>query len=442
MSNLRSQQYSRKLPGSADPRLKEKVLATVRAIEKINRRVAPLLTLNHLAISAHVPWVLVRSWVSRRTRDPYHTYRIPKNHTKRRWKGSAADYRTICHPSCGLMRLQRFLVQSVLRHAPPHRASTAFSPGSSIVNAAKPHLGCRWLIKIDVAGFFESINEIAVYRVFRSLGYQPLMSFELTRLCTRSAGKPMAILQVKRWKVQGSNRGIDEYAAHTERDLSRSNFARVGFSVARKDKNIWEAITNGFDCIEEDLQNFLDDEARAAKTFSRMGYLPQGAPTSPMLANLAMRQMDEELEDLSHTFDLTYTRYADDMAFSSPNSDCLDREKANIFVRKVYQVLGKWGLRPNLSKTKIRGPGARKVILGMLVDGTKLRLPKEYHDKLRMHFYYINKVGPVEHAKARRFASAFQLRKHIEGLIHHVRHVDPERGKRWMEIHNSVAWPV
>ena len=47
----------------------------------------------------------------------------------------------------------------------------AFSPGDTLVAAASPHCGCKWLVKMDVRNFFESINEIAAYRVFRSLGY-------------------------------------------------------------------------------------------------------------------------------------------------------------------------------------------------------------------------------------------------------------------------------
>ena len=426
----------------ASPELMANVIATLRQISKKNPQIAPLLTLKHLAVSARVPWVLVRRWVAREGRDPYFTYRIPKNHTKRRWKGTGADYRTICQPNTGLMRLQRFLVRNVLQHVSPHPVSMAFAPGSDIVKAAKPHLGCRWLIKIDVSGFFESINEIGVYRVFRSLGYQPLIAFELTRLCTRAPGQARKSLQSPRWKVHGSTRGIKAYEARIERYLSRASFARLGIVEARNDDDLWLAVTNDYGEIDDDLQTFLDEEGRAQGTFKRMGYLPQGAPTSPMLANLAMMELDEEVECLANSVGLTYTRYADDMAFSSQQSDCLTRETAQAFVRQVYLILGKWGLRPNLSKTKIRGPGARKIVLGMLVDGSRLRLPKEYHDKLRMHYYYIHKLGPTKHAKARKFASVFQLRRHLEGLIHHVRHVDSVKGEKWMHIHNTVAWPV
>lgn len=442
MSNLRPQRYKRRFSGSASSELLKNVLNTIRTIEKINPNVTPLLTLKHLAVSAHVPWVLVRRWVARQGQDPYYTYRIPKNHTKRRWRGSASDYRTICQPSSGLLRLQRFLVRNILKHVSPHPLSTAFTPGSNIVKAAEPHLGCQWLIKIDVAGFFESINEIAIYRVFRSLGYQPLISFELARLCTRSAGRPRKALQVKRWQVNEKYRKIEAYTARPERNTACQNYAHAGYIEAYNDVDIWKIIANEDDSVDEDIQEFLKEEEDATKTFRRMGYLPQGAPTSPMLANLAMKQMDEELELLSNSFGLTYTRYADDMAFSTTDSDCLNREIAGDFVRRVYQILGKWGLRPNLSKTKIRAPGARKVVLGILVDGDKTRLPKEYYDKLRMHFYYIGKFGPTKHAAARKFASAFQLRKHVEGLIHHARQVDPEKGQIWMNIHNSVNWPI
>ena len=54
---------------------------------------------------------------------------------------------------------------------------------SRIRDAAEQHRNARWLVKMDVMNFFESILEPKVYEVFRSFGYQPLMAFELTRLC-------------------------------------------------------------------------------------------------------------------------------------------------------------------------------------------------------------------------------------------------------------------
>lgn len=54
-----------------------------------------------------------------------------------------------------------------------------------VLETAKLRCGATSLIKLDLTNFFESILEPQVYELFRSFGYQPLVAFELSRLCTR-----------------------------------------------------------------------------------------------------------------------------------------------------------------------------------------------------------------------------------------------------------------
>ena len=224
-----------------------------------------LLSLSHLAHRAQVPYWRLRAAVER---APY-TYR---HFTIRKRSGGG---RRISVPHPDVMAAQRWITAHVLNQQAVHPASFAFRPGTSIVQCAARHTGSRWLIKLDITGFFEAISEIAVFRIFRSLGYEPLLSFELARLTTWTASSPFRY-QYQEWK---------NYCRHTKIEPYKSR---------------------------------------------RIGNLPQGAPTSPMLSNLVMREMDEEIALMSRQTGLTYTRYSDDMTFSTRH--CFDRRRATSFV--------------------------------------------------------------------------------------------------------------
>src|SRR5205823_5981263 len=105
---------------------------------------------------------------------------LPKGYEKK-----CAGFAVYGVRNVSLMQVQRWIAQRILALGRPHTASFAYAKGNSIKDAAALHCGCRWLIKLDVRRFFESISEIAVYHVFCRLGYQPLVAFELARICTR-----------------------------------------------------------------------------------------------------------------------------------------------------------------------------------------------------------------------------------------------------------------
>lgn len=247
------------------------------------------------------------------------------------------------------------------------------------------------MIKLDIVNFFESITEQSVYGVFRKIGYQPLVAFELARICTRKGEQTRTRnINFKRWQT---NRriytGIKSYSG-------------------------------------TDIQ----------------GHLPQGAPTSPMLANLVMRDFDQAVETVASTFGMTYTRYADDLTFSIKSGD-FSRKSAQNLVAEVYKILRNFSFEPNTIKTQIVPPGARRVVLGLLVDGPKPRLTKEFRNRLRSHLHHIGPKGggAVKHAERNSFQSVFSLRDHINGLIAFAHLVEPSYAKNAWEKFNKVQWP-
>lgn len=334
-----------------------------------------LLTLGHLANRTRVPHEHLRDIVARNTGQPaYRTFRISKR---------SGGTRVISVPGPQLKKVQTWLTQHMLNKVRPHVASHAFSPGSSITDCARQHAGARWLVKVDIADFFGSVTEIQVFRVFRRLGYSELVSFELARLCT-SVPVASAKHSMKAWQVRIPRKRIQFYA--------------------------------------EKL----------------IGRLPQGAPTSPMLANLVMRDVDEALQSLANSNGLVYTRYSDDITFST--KDQFSRERAMEVVSQSAAILKRRGLYPNRSKTAIVHPGARRVVLGLLVDGEHPRLSRAFRDRLRQHLYYLETRGIMAHVEARGFDSAGGLYRHLRGLIDYANMVDQPYAKKQLLRLLALPW--
>jgi len=162
-----------------------------------------------------------------------------------------------------------------------------------------------------------------------------------------------------------------------------------------------------------------------------------------MLANLAVARLDDEIQHIANRHKLVYTRYADDLAMSTAHPD-FDRQMIGPVIREVFQCMGRFGLSPNVSKTHVSPPGARKIVLGLLVDGPKPRLTREFKANLRQHLYYLTHthVGPVAHAQKRGFKAVTGLRNHVEGLVGFARQIEPRYGNKCATIFSSIEWPI
>jgi RNA-directed DNA polymerase len=161
-----------------------------------------ILTLAHLAHLTGATYQYLRDIVARE-RDAYRTFVIRKRR---------GGQRLIAVPEPQLAAVQRWIVDNVLLERPHHAASYAYHRGASPVECARQHLGARWLVKVDIHDFFESISERRVYFAFRNCGYQPLVSFELARLCTRiSTGNSP---NLPHWRSERHSFGVMAYSNH------------------------------------------------------------------------------------------------------------------------------------------------------------------------------------------------------------------------------------
>ena len=107
-------------------------------------------------------------------------------------------------------------------------------------------------------------------------------------------------------------------------------------------------------------------------------FLPQGASTSPQLANFAARRLDLRLLRLSECLGFRFTRYADDMTFSSEDP----MAKVNVLIRAVGSIAPDCGFVVNAEKTRVmRSPGTRRVT--GLILGNEPRVPRKTMRKIR-----------------------------------------------------------
>lgn len=355
-------------------------VAAANAIKRVHHDLPVIFTLNHLAHLADVNSDFLQEVAHRQT-DPYRVFRVKKRGVANKVRAPARRYRTICVPEPRLMRLQRWISQHILQVTPSHDASFAFTRDRGLKSAVSRHANAKWLVKMDVRRFFESITEESVYRVFRSFGYTALLSFQMARICTR---RP----------------------EHRQRD-------RRGL-VGRGDSRPYR--------------------------WQVMGHLPQGAPTSPMLANRAVEKLDIYLETLANQSGWKYTRYADDLAFS--RADSCTRGDAVKLVRLTGEALRWHGFEAHSQKTSINPPGSRKILLGVLIDRGQPKLTREFRNNIETHLYALNhpKVGVEKHREKRGFASTIGMRRHILGLIAHAHNIDPVFGQRLYEQANKVRW--
>lgn len=119
-------------------------------------------------------------------------------------------------------------------------------------------------------------------------------------------------------------------------------------------------------------------------------HLPQGACTSPALANLAFKSIDEEISELCNKQRISYTRYSDDMYFSGQGFNPYE------LIYSVKGILYRNKFSANDEKTRIYYQGVQQRVLGVCVNN-KLQMPKEYRKHIRQEMYYIKRYGVKDH---------------------------------------------
>jgi hypothetical protein len=253
--------------------------------------------------------------------------------------------RSIHSPVKGLKTIQRALSFILQCVFEPHKSATGFVRNKSIVDNAQLHVGNIYVYNLDLKDFFPGIDQA---RIWKCLQLPPFnLKDKKINLASAIASLCCTQMLVERKNASGE----------------------------------WEKV----------MRNVL----------------PQGAPTSPAMTNIVCQKLDYLLSSVAKRFGLKYSRYADDITFSSmhkvyqPNSD---------FLRELHRIIADQNFHIKESKTRLQKDGYRKEVTGLLVN-ERVNVPQRYIKQLRMWLYYWERYGYER-------ASEFFFQKYIADKGH------------------------
>jgi len=286
----------------------------------------------------------------------------------------SGNIRLIEAPKDRLKEVQRNILSGILDIIPTHQAAHGFRKGRSIQSFVAPHTAQSVVLKMDLCDFFPSIRRARVQAMFRTLGYPEAVADLLGGLCT-------TITPQEIWK-----------------------------SVRSADPN----------------------RIAAARLLYASAHLPQGAPTSPAIANLCAYRVDCRLAGLAQSAGAQYTRYADDLAFSG--SDDFAR-RVERFSLHAAAILLEEGFEVHHRKTRIMRQGVRQQLAG-LVTNDHPNVRRDDYDLLKATLTNCVRLGPSTQNRG----NHPDFRAHLDGRVGWVESVTPERGAKLRTIFNRIGW--
>ena len=247
-------------------------------------------------------------------------------------KKKSGKLRTINAPCAGLKVFQTCLNYILQSFYQPNANACGFVPGRSVAYGAKKHVGKKFVLNIDLKDFFDAIEHHRVKTIFT------LPPFNL--------------------KDDKENPNSLPYLL--------ANLCCHPKEVTRFDKD-----GNPFQCVRN--------------------VTPQGAPTSPIITNLICRQLDRRLLGLAKRFRVSYSRYADDITFSSNRKDVFEDGSAfRVELKRIIEEDQKF--RINEEKTRVQSRAYRQEVTGLVVN-SKVNLTKRYVKQIRMWLYLWEHYG-------------------------------------------------
>jgi retron-type reverse transcriptase len=330
-----------------------------------------------------------------------------KRYAEFKIKKKSGSERCIHAPVKGLKSLQKtlsFVLQCVYE---PHNAAMGFVRDRSIVDNAKLHVGSKYVYNIDLKDFFPSVDQARVWKCFQ------LKPFNLNKA---SSVEP----QYMKWEVfkkeylkteqlvtflKGKGRMFSNtpygtiYVANNF-DNEKEKFILLGNSSLKNktgkslEGTLW-LVNKIPDTSRLDIANIIASLCCTEMEVERKNetgewekvkrnVLPQGAPTSPVITNIVCQKLDYLLTGVAKRFGLKYSRYADDITFSSMHNVYQPESE---FLKELHRIIAEQNFHIKESKTRLQKDGYRKEVTGLLVN-EKVNVQQRYIKQLRMWLYY------------------------------------------------------
>jgi retron-type reverse transcriptase len=158
------------------------------------------------------------------------------------------------------------------------------------------------------------------------------------------------------------------------------------------------------------------------------GKLPQGSPTSPMLANLAVTELDIDIDNYCRKRNFNYSRYADDITISGS-------QKLPMHKQKIIEIIEGNGFTVNKEKTRLHSRGSKQKVTGLVVND-KLSIGRENKKKLRAIVHNILMKGPIVENRSN---DPF-FRERIFGYLGYANLTDPEFAAPLINSLKKIDW--
>lgn len=293
---------------------------------------------------------------------------------KKRSKG----YREIMAPHQDLRNLQRWINLNILQNYPLQDCCKGFRKGISIKDNALMHEGAEIILKVDLLKFYDTITEKRVFGIFREMGYAKNLSYSLAKICT---------------------------AKHK---------MRFWMDMPKKEKAILEKLVT-----------------------EKPPILPQGAPTSPTLANIVASKLDKRFTAMGKKMGFSYSRYADDLTFSVKGGARLPSLKI------IKKIIIEEGFFYNNDKITYMSKGSKQYVTGLTVTNG-VHTSKSYRKLIEKHIYFCRKFGVTCHLNRIRsdFPEYNSLKFHdwLYGHICFINSVDKEVSSKLLSDFKKIDW--